>query len=92
MDNELKEQLDLLDAAVGDLKLKLQGIDKLLGAPYAKDFSEAVVSAMVDDVLRYNMMLNDIYKFVHSRVRDEFREVFFQHITELAKERLKNLE
>lgn len=73
MNEELKELITLLDKEVGDLKVKLEAIDQLLGAPYAKDFSEEVLSALVDDVLRYNMMKTDIMDFVINRVRTEIR-------------------
>lgn len=89
MHEELTELLTLLSGEVDDLKLKLEGIDKLLGAPYAKDFSEEITTGMVDDVLKYTMMLNDIYRFAHSRIEGEFKTLLLEHMAERIK-RMKN--
>lgn len=85
MHEELKALLELLSGEVDDLKFKLECIDKLLGAPYAKDFSDVATAAMVDDVLKYTMMLNDIYKFASSRIDGEFRQLLVEHLAERLK-------
>ncbi|MNQ14317.1 hypothetical protein D3C85_272640 [compost metagenome] len=90
IDDELKAQMKLFDEMVDECKLKLQCIEELLGAPYAKDFNEATVSAIVDDVLRYNMMLTDIAKFVQRRIRNELHELVFMRAIERAKEIMKD--
>jgi hypothetical protein len=90
MHEELKELLKLLSGEVDDLKCKLEAIDKLLGAPYAKDFSDEVTTAMVDDVLKYTMMLNDIYKFASNRLHGEIREMAFNCLIETVRERTQN--
>jgi hypothetical protein len=84
MNEELKELITLLDGEVGDLKMKLEAIDKLLGAPYAKDFSEDVIESMVNDVIKFNMMRMDIMQFVTRRVHTEIRSAameLFLHST-----------
>jgi hypothetical protein len=90
IDDELKAQMKLFDDMVDECKFKLQCIEKLLGASYAKDFPEATVSAIVDDVLRYNMMLTDIAKFVRRRIRNELHELVFTHAIERANEIMKD--
>jgi hypothetical protein len=82
MKEETKALLEILSPAVDEFKFKLQCIDKLLGAPYAKDFPEATLSAITDDVLRYNMMLNDIYTFAARHVSNEIHDRFFEHVAE----------
>jgi hypothetical protein len=87
---ELKDVLELLADAEKDLQSKLEGIDQLLGAPYAKDFPEATLDAIADDVLRYNMMLKDMYAFITRRISGEIRNVIFQQFIESADERMQN--
>lgn len=87
---ELKELLQLLADAEKEFRFKLECIDKLLGAPYAKDFPEATVAAIVEDVLQYTMMLNDINKFVTRRISDEIRDIVFSSVFKHAEESIKH--
>lgn len=87
---ELKELLQLLAEAEKEFRLKLEEIDQLLGAPYAKDFPEVTVVAIVEDVLRYNMMLTDIFKFVTRRIGDEIRDIVFSSVFKHADESIKH--
>lgn len=87
---ELKELLQLLSDAEKDFKFQLDCIDQLLGASYAKDFPEATVVEIVDDVLRYTMMLNDIYKFVTRRIGDEIRGIVFNSVFKHVDESIKH--
>lgn len=73
MNEELKEMYLSLVAYADELKENLGLIEELLGTPQAAQFSEEATSALVDDILRHGMMINDIMKYIRRVVTHEIR-------------------
>lgn len=72
MNEELIKHLKFLSEQVKDLEAQLKVIDDLLGSPHTAQFSEQVLSSIVDDTLRLQMMHNDIVKHGANCLAGEF--------------------
>jgi len=88
MTEELKALLLSLSQDVKELQQKLQVIEDLLGSPQAAQFSDHMNDAIVNDVLRYQMMLNDISTWAARELAKEFGEKIR---TELMMRTLKHI-
>lgn len=86
---EMKAILTTLQHGVDDFNNKLNAIEELLGAPYASDFPAATMDVIVDDVLKYNRCLDDIYKYVSRQIDSELRNMLIKHLEDRFTERLK---
>ncbi len=74
MTEEMQALLVSLSEDVKELQQKLTDIDDLLGSPQAGQFSDHMLDAMVNDVLRYQMMMDDIATWAARELAKEFGE------------------
>lgn len=82
MNEESIEFLKYLSKEVIEIEDKLEAVDKLLGSPGASDFTEAVFSTLVDDVIRMQMMRQDLCKFGSTILAGEFGRMIGKRLKE----------
>lgn len=63
MNEEMKTFLMFISSEIKELDAKLKVIEDLLGSPHAAQYSEVMLDAMVNDVLKYQGMVHDLAKF-----------------------------
>lgn len=90
MNKDFPEQLQLMAELFSDLRKRLDAIEETLGSVQAESYSDDIKALMVDDVLRCNMMINDIVKYTTGQLADviqnpEFKELMDHFITKVRK-------
>lgn len=76
MRKEYQEVVDLIAPYMDELKERLAAIEVALAAPSAIHYSDTTLTGIVDDVIRCNVQLNDLSKYLASRlIREAFGEV-----------------
>ena len=63
MNEEMKAFLMFISGEIKELDDKLKVIDDLLGSPHAAQYSDVMLDAMTNDVLKYHGMVHDLAKF-----------------------------
>lgn len=88
MNKDFPDHLRLMAELFSDLRKRLDAIEETLGSVQAQSYTDEIKSLMVDDVLRCNMMINDIMKYATGELAGVIMSPKFKELmTLLAKTR-----